>query len=297
MTVNTTTSERQPVSAPTHRVVAVVEFLASDPSRRPSLAEIVRAVGMTRATAHAVLTQLCAERWVDRGEDNRFALAPAFLGRMAASARTRPLVATFGPSIRAAARDLAMPVILAEREDASITVADIAGDIAWAQTGMRIPIWAPLCREFIAWERSTERAQWLDTVPEAARDAVTDVIRTVGDRGFSVENLGREATEVMATLHSVHRADSAPAVQRRIADLLIDLMTSDYRPEDLSGTVPTMSVAVPVATPERIESDGSHRVTASLVACPGATVDARRIDHIVERLREAVTTTDGATTP
>ena len=58
-----------------------------------------------------------------------------------------------------------------------------------------------------------------------------------------------------------------------------------------------MSVAVPVATPERIESDGSHRVTASLVACPGATVDARRIDHIVERLREAVTTTDGATTP
>ncbi|MGJ0120354.1 helix-turn-helix domain-containing protein [Williamsia sp. MIQD14] len=296
MTVNTTTRERQPASAPTHRVVTVVEFLASDPAGRPSLAEIVRAVGMTRATAHAVLTQLCTDGWVIRGDDHRFALAPTFLGRMAASARTSPLVIACGPAIRAAARDLGVPVFLAERTDASITVTDIAGDIAWAQVGMRIPIWAPLCREFIAWESPAERAEWLGTVPPAAREAVARVIDTVRDRGVTVENLGREATEVMAALHSVHRADSAPAVQRRIADLLIDLMTSDYRPEDLSGTVPTMSVAVPVAV-ARDGGSPTHRVTASLVACPGSPSDADDVERIVARLREAATTADVPAAP
>ncbi|MGU3292788.1 helix-turn-helix domain-containing protein [Williamsia sp. M5A3_1d] len=297
MTVNTAASERQPVSAPTHRVVTVVEFLVSDPTARPSLAEIVRAVGMTRATAHAVLTQLCADGWVVRGDDNRFAPASAFLGRMAASARTRPMVTICGPAIRAAADDLAMPILLAEREDASIIVTDIAGDIAWAQVGTRIPVGAPLCREFIAWEQPTERSEWLDTVPPPARETVARLLDTVRDRGFTVENLGREATEVMATLHSVHRADSAPAVQRRVADLLIDLMTSDYRPEELSATVPTMSVAVPIASIGQVGAGGSHRVIASLVACPGAATDTNGVDRIVARLREVVASTDGATAP
>ncbi|MFZ0833049.1 MAG: helix-turn-helix domain-containing protein, partial [Mycobacterium sp.] len=51
---------RQSPSPPTERVIAVMRLLAAEPQRGYTLAEIGRALGISRATGHAILSTLVA---------------------------------------------------------------------------------------------------------------------------------------------------------------------------------------------------------------------------------------------
>ena len=278
-------ADRQPVSAPTRRVVSVIDHLADDVTARPTLADIIRATDMTRATAHAVLSQLCADGWTVRDDSGRFSLAPRFLARIRHAAGAQPLAGAARPVLADLHRRLGLPVFLSERDGEFIQITEVAGDIGWAAPGTRLPVTAPLCREYIAWADGREQTAWLSTAPPPSRNRLASLLTVIRDRGYSVERLGPEATEVMATLRAVHLTDASQPVRRRLADLLVDLMTSDYRPEDLDGDVRAMSVAAPVrTTADRV---ANNRVMSSIVACPGDSLGGSALAALVGELQAA----------
>ena len=65
----------------------------------------------------------------------------------------------------------------------------------------------------------------------------------------------------------------------------MDLMTSDYRPEDLDGDIRAMSVAAPVRT--EADRTAQNRVTSSIVVCPGTPVGGSALAALVEELQGA----------
>ena len=67
-------------SPPTGRVIEVLEFLAAHPTRRHSLADLVKHLDITKATCHVVLGTLAESGYVVRDPVLRtYGLGPALI--------------------------------------------------------------------------------------------------------------------------------------------------------------------------------------------------------------------------
>ncbi|MGH3968490.1 MAG: helix-turn-helix domain-containing protein, partial [Mycobacterium sp.] len=81
-----------PGSAPTNRVLDVVELLAQPGAKAPRFSDVVRQLGLTQATAHSILTTLCDRGWASRDPvDKTFSLGPALAVVAAQVDVARPL--------------------------------------------------------------------------------------------------------------------------------------------------------------------------------------------------------------
>ncbi|WP_231951791.1 IclR family transcriptional regulator [Nocardia terpenica] len=178
-------------SPPTHRVVQVIELLSRRPTEQLSLARIVRHTGLSRATAHAVLTQLTADGWTVRDDDGAYGLGLRLLtvARRAEAAFPLPRLAL--GTLRELARRHGFPVFLAERDGDAIAITEVVGtpSVPWIRQGRRLPLAPPVAREFIAWAPDSEQRAWLDRADPAHRDRLVTVLDAVRHRGYSVERL------------------------------------------------------------------------------------------------------------
>jgi IclR helix-turn-helix domain len=105
-TVGTSQERSQGIStsAPTTRVIDVVELLAEPGNERLRFSDVVGKLGLNQATTHAILTTLCDRGWASRDPvDKTFSLGPAFAAVSAQLDTARPSAHT----ARAAALRLA----------------------------------------------------------------------------------------------------------------------------------------------------------------------------------------------
>ncbi|WP_030173994.1 MULTISPECIES: helix-turn-helix domain-containing protein [Actinomycetes] len=261
-------------SPPTQRVVRVIELLAEQTGGRLTLAEIVRRTGFSRATAHAVLTQLTIDGWVAR-EDGQFAIGAGFVALARQAERGYPLRRLAAPMIHELAADLGMPAFLAERVAEQITVTELVGvpDMQWIRPGRRIALRPPVCREFVAWAPEAERQRWIDSAPPGARDRLHDVLEVICDRGYAVERLTGDHAEMIDALASLRDSPVSDTVRSRVAGLLAELTTIDYLPEESVGVVAVVTIGAPI-----IDSEGT--VIASIVVCPNREMSADEMAHL-----------------
>ncbi|HEY0226704.1 MAG TPA: helix-turn-helix domain-containing protein, partial [Mycobacterium sp.] len=83
---------RGSTSAPTARVLDVVELLARSANARLRFSDIVRELDLTQATVHAILKTLCDRGWASRDPVTKtFALGPALAVVGARMDTARPL--------------------------------------------------------------------------------------------------------------------------------------------------------------------------------------------------------------
>lgn len=284
-------------SPPTGRVVRVVELLADTADGTLSLAEIVRLTGLSRATAHAIVTELSVHGWVRRDPaDGTFDLGPRFLALARTAIRTDPLADIAGEPLRRLAAERSVGCFLAQLvDDDTITVVDHArpddttapgnADSHPLMTqGRRIRLRPPISREFIAWADADIRAAWLARAPEASRTRLAMVLDAIVERGYSIERLTPEHTAVIDALGAL---DSVPGPLRtRVSDLLSELTTIDYLPGELIGEVSAVTVGAPIV------DDG--RVVAAIVSCPNSTMPAADLIDLGAATRAAADTVTAA---
>ncbi|MEU6561925.1 helix-turn-helix domain-containing protein [Nocardia nova] len=261
-------------SPPTHRVVRVVELLSRHPDTHRSLATIVRETGLSRATAHAVLTQLTVDGWTVRDTDGNYGLG---LGLLAVARRAEaafPLRRLALAPMREFAAAQSFPIFLAERDGESIIVTETAGTptVPWIRQGRRLPLAPPVAREFIAWAPAAERDRWLDHADPAHRDRLPSVLAAVRDRGYSVERLADESAPVLEALAALRHSPVTDPLRNRLATMITDLITIDYLPDELGEENAVVTVAAPIFAGEE--------VVASVVACPDTRLSARRLTDL-----------------
>ena len=136
-------------SPPTHRVVRVVELLSRHPDTHRSLAAIVRETGLSRATAHAVLTQLTTDGWTVRDADGNYGLGLGLLTIARRAEAAFPLRRLALAPMREFVAAQSFPIFLAERDGASIIVTETAGTptVPWIRQGRRLPLAPPVTGE------------------------------------------------------------------------------------------------------------------------------------------------------
>lgn len=237
---------RPSTSPPTRRVVDTLRALAHGPLGH---GEVARRVGMTPATATAVLAELVACGWVERDATSRLYRLGAELVSWAAPlgradhrirdavrvlATSTGLPVLFGRVRRDAGR---APVLLVED-----TSAFLRGRGEWAPPSVEMPFAAPFGSVVAAHAPAELRAAWLPADPGLARLFEARLEQVVAD-GFSVEAYGPHIVQLLSLLSTSADDLGRDRAARLTEDLQQMIASGDH---DLAAKYPSL-VSVPVA--------------------------------------------------
>lgn len=218
-TVATESRKRQSPSPPTERVLAILDLLAHEPERGSTLAQVVKTLSISHATAHAILSVLTEKDWVARDPQSAtYSVGPALitLGRRAATGQN--IIRT---RLNKLATDIGKPVFVMHRSGRHLVVTETAGGtIAGVPTlGFRVPVIAPFAREFIAFDDADKQHAWIDALGEVSpqfRHRMRLVLKEIRSRGFSIERFSEVHDRVRTALHAL---SADPYSNPDVADL------------------------------------------------------------------------------
>lgn len=264
-------------SPPTERVIAVLELLGAQPRQAFPLTHIARTLGISRATAHAILATLVAHRWVVRDEQTGgYSWGPA-LASIARVAGDRP----FHGILQDLYETVRVQVCVARRESGTVTVVDSVGDSPAGspiRTGFRLPLVAPFGRDYLAWAGDDERNAWLAGIGNPTTELtqrLSAVLQEIRRRGYLIERLSREYARVYTALRALSVDGEPDAITARLAGAFADLTVVDFLPGELRAgrTHPVATVSAPV-------KQGAAGVTMSVTAAPFAELSKARIETL-----------------
>jgi DNA-binding IclR family transcriptional regulator len=265
-------------------VLDVVELLAGSGKDRLRFSDVVRELGLTQATAHAILTTLCDRGWASRDPvDKTFSLGPALAVVAARVDTARPLAHTARTAALQLADELGYATSVVERVGDSlvITAFEDAGRQSGGAPGDRIRYAPPFGVAFAAWDTDEQQRAWIQR--SAATNAklarrLEEVLARTRERGFDVDCTTpalTQAAQVVGTLPS----DGLPDHVREITDqLLVEFTTIGFLSDD-----DTARQAQPVATIAAPVFDHRGRVAMIVAVHPLQALTRKRIDSIGRR--------------
>src|SRR5271169_3472750 len=157
-------SQAIPSSPPTTRVLDVIELLAANAEDRLRFSDVARELGLTQATAHAILTTLCDRGWASRDPvDKTFSLGPALAAVAARVDTARPLAHTARAAALQLAGEFGYAASVVERfgDSLVITAFEDAGQHTGGTPGDRIRYAPPFGVAFAAWDTADEQRAWI----------------------------------------------------------------------------------------------------------------------------------------
>jgi DNA-binding IclR family transcriptional regulator len=271
-------------------VLDVVELLAGFGNERLRFSDVVRRLGLTQATTHAILTTLCARGWASRDPvDKTFSLGPALAAMTARMDTARPLAHTARSAALQLAEEFGYAASVVERfgDSLVITAFEDAGHQSGGAPGDRIRYAPPFGVAFAAWDTDDQQQAWIQrsaATNSALARRLDEVLARTRERGFDVDCTTpalTRAAQVVGTLPS----DGLPAHVREITDqLLAEFTTIGYLSDD---DAPRQ--AQPVATIAAPVFDHHGRVAMIVAVHPLQDLARKRIDAIGRRLVEATT--------
>ncbi len=279
---------RGSTSAPTARVLDVVELLARSGNARPRFSDIVRELDLTQATAHAILKTLCDRGWASRDPVTKtFALGPALAVVAARTDTARPLAHAARSAALRLSKQVGYAGSVVERFGESLVVTAFEGGSATQPSGIpgdRIPYAPPFGVAFAAWDTEEEQRAWIhrgagDNADRAYR--LERVLEHTRERGFDVDWTTpalAQAVQVVRTLDS----NEMPSPVRQILDqLLVEFTTIGFLSDDNPGRrkQPVVTISAPVF-------DHRRQVALMVAMHPLCPLSARQIRVIGKHLTE-----------
>jgi DNA-binding IclR family transcriptional regulator len=245
-------------------------------------------LGLTQATAHAILTTLCDRGWLTRDPaDKMFSLGPALSLVAERADVARPMAHAARAAAQQLSSELGYPASVVERVgDTMVITAYEEGDVRQRPgTGDRIPYAPPFGVAFAAWDTREQQREWVQRAA-AGNAALTrrleQVLARTRERGFDVDWTTpalAQAAQVVGTL----QRDGMPAHVRKIMDqLVVESTTIGFLSDDdpAREAHPIATIAAPVF---------GHRQRVALIVCvhPSRALTSRQVSSIGRRLTRA----------
>ncbi|MYW00540.1 helix-turn-helix domain-containing protein [Streptomyces sp. SID3343] len=274
-------------SPPTDRVIGVLELLASRPAHPFSLSDITRALGMSKATCHAVTSSLAGADYLIRNPaDKTFTLGPAVVAAGRAAEQAYPAVHLAQAEVVTIAEELGLPTTAAIRSEEHLVIVAHAGtgpDAGAVRIGRRIPLAPPFGGVFVAWADEAVIEDWAARTDRLApREPLLDSLAAIRARGYSVERLTPAGVRLRHALADLSDDPLAEGLQPMVMALLAELRQAEYLPGDLDGNGrhPVSAMSAPVF-------DAEGRTQMNLSVQPHREMTAREIDRAGRRLLKA----------
>jgi DNA-binding IclR family transcriptional regulator len=241
-------------SAPTERVLDIVELL-SRPGRDPMrFSDIARELELTQGTAHAILKTLSDRGWVTRDPTGKsFTLGPTVALIAANLSTARPLAHLAREAVGrlVAALEIPASVIEVAGDELMITTFESpAHSSVSAAANERIPYRPPFGVAYAAWDTPDGQQGWIARGAVGDRELerrLRDVLTRTRERGYDVDWMTpalAQAAHAIGTLS----VDAVPAAMRPVIDQLrAEFASAGIVAEDAGGeerTVATISAPV-----------------------------------------------------
>ena len=265
-------------SAPTERVLDIVELLSRPGRGEIRFSDVVRELDLSQGTAHAILKTLSDRGWVTRNPVTKaFALGPALTLVASGLDIGRPLAHLARASVRRLVdtTDMAASVLERAGDNLVITAFEYPADLsALVQPNERIPYAPPFGIAFAAWDSTDEQEAWIRR--GAADDAglhqrLRTVLTRTRERGYDVDWMTpalNQAAQAIGTLSG----DVIPRNLRSVIDQLrVEFASADPLPDDSTrGAHPVATISAPVL-------DADDRIALVLAIHPLRAMTIREI--------------------
>jgi DNA-binding IclR family transcriptional regulator len=276
-------------SAPTARVVEVVELLAGS-TERLRFVEVARNLDINQATAHSILKTLCDKGWAVRDPvDKGFAPGPALAAVAQQVSEKRPLA----NAARVIATELAhrhgYPASVIERSgDVLIITAFERGDHADSTriVADRIPFVPPFGVAIAAWSSLEDQRAWVGRARAAdpiVADRLYGVLARARERGFDVDR----TTPALAELAQVVDTLNVHALPQQVRNAL-EKLRNEFTTVGLPADDELDQVAGPVATISAPVIGQRGRVTLMIGVHPMQELTADAINTIGQSLIQTI---------
>jgi DNA-binding IclR family transcriptional regulator len=282
-------------SAPTARVVDVVELLVRAGEARMRFVDVARELNINQATAHSILKTLCDRSWASRDPvDKSFSVGPALAMIAARANLSRPLASAARAAAAEICREFNYPTSIIERAgDSLVITAFEGGDYPEPPgiTGDRIPFVPPFGVVFAAWGTPEEQRMWVDRAradDATVEERLYDVLARTRQRGFDVDCTTPALAEAAQVVDSLNRAGLPQHVLRMLEALRNEFATIGLDFDDSSerSPDPIRTISVPVI-------DEHRRVALMIGVHPMRTLSAKQIKAIGNRLLKAASALGG----
>lgn len=227
-------------SPPTERVVAIVELLAggSEPS---SVASIAAKLELNRSTTTSILSALEDAGWVTRHEDRRYSLGAGLIGVADAVRRSLPLSRDFVAVVDELAQRAGCGASISLVSTTELTFLHVVpgqGQIpAGVETGVRLPLVAPVGAAVMAHRERDAQDAWLASSRTVDRSLLADVLSQVRRSGVAIFGLGDSDPEILTVLGEVVELlaehPMRTELRQRALGLLLGLSGHPYTAEQL----------------------------------------------------------------
>lgn len=241
-------------SAPTERVIDIIELLSHPREKEIRFSDVVRELDLSQGTAHAILKTLSDRGWVTRDQVSKaFTLGPALTLVASGLDIGRPLAHVARAAVKRLVDTTDMSASALERagDDLVITAFENPADLpAVGQPNERIPYAPPFGIAFAAWDSTDEQQAWIRR--GAADDAdlrqrLRSVLIRTRERGYDVDWMTpalSQAAQAIGTLSG----DAIPHNLRSVIDLLrVEFASANSMPDDNTrGAHPVATISAPV---------------------------------------------------
>jgi DNA-binding IclR family transcriptional regulator len=276
-------------SAPTARVLDVVELLVRAGDTRLRFVDVSRELGINQATAHSILKTLCDKGWATRDPvDKGFSVGPA-LAMIAARIRlTRPLANAARVVAAEMSDKFGYPASVIERAGDSLVITAFEGGQVphpAGITGDRIPFVPPFGVAFAAWDSVEEQRAWVQRAPAAdatVEERLYRVLARTRERGFDVDWTTPALAEAAQVVDTLNSYGLPKHVRHTLEKLRNEFTTIGLLSDDDPGqsTQPVATISVPVI-------DQHNRVALMVGVHPMRALTTRQVNMIGSRLVKA----------
>ena len=301
-------------SPPTARVLAVLDLLAAAPDREFKLAEIVAALGIHKATCHAVVTTMVERGYLVRSPGSKaYMLGSAVILAGHAAEQANPAVLVARTVVPAVARELEVECVASVVERDVITVVEWAAAPAsarntpshrattvrvatWSHVGQRVPLVPPFGAAHMAWSVEERIAEWLERAGGAADDSeLRDSLAAIRRRGFDMQVENAHLDRFRTMLAAIDLDQLSTSSRAAVSQLVADLGHVEYLPVELTAdrVYDINALAATVV-------DAAGRPVLTLSVHPSGPLLGSEVMSMGRRLRSAadgITTAIGGTPP
>ncbi len=220
-------------SPQTQRVRWILDFLAAEPGRPVSLAQIARHLGVSKATCLPMVAELTTGGWLVRHPTTKaYRLGPALIGLGRAAEAASDLRGHLRPRLTQLADETGLDCQAWSRSDRSVVLTEVVSadgernDWFGLGPGHRLDLAPPLGAACVIWSGDAALDEWLTRSPthdlDAARSHYGPAVDQSRRRGFVVE-IGDPLdlpTFLLTQRLPVEYPNSFPELADRVADRL-----------------------------------------------------------------------------